>query len=294
MVKVPRLGLQDIERLALIDRQIHAQIHRRDDVQHFFPAPIRSAAQASREEREARDVAAIRAATRAAVESESELQDRIEHFLALAETRRRRARQKRVKTIKAPARRIGSRTRERGGVARRGDPGRSDARQKDGMEVGVDEIEERERQSADLRDRTSTRKDTSSAGSTSSATTFSMHSAGYSKPCFTPNSTIRSEWNRIAALSCLRFAWIAGRHTRSRSGTRANAGTWNSEADNCTTSTHPRPYRKRLRVLRLLVQQPRKPLSELGDRLRAAERAGRRGAAKLLAITLSLSGHLQS
>lgn len=97
MVKVPRLGLQDIERLALIDRQIHAQIHRRDDVQHFFPAPIRSAAQASREEREARDVAAIRAATRAAtraaVESESELQDRIEHFLALAETRRRRARQ---------------------------------------------------------------------------------------------------------------------------------------------------------------------------------------------------------
>ena len=103
MVKVPRLGLQDIERLALIDRQIHAQIHRRDDVQHFFPAPIRSAAQASREEREARDVAAIRAA----IDSESELQDRVEHFLALAEARRRGARQQRVKTIKAPARRIG-------------------------------------------------------------------------------------------------------------------------------------------------------------------------------------------
>ena len=93
------------------------------------------------------------------------------------------------------------------------------------MEVDVDEIEERERQAADLRDRTEARNGTSSAGSTSSATTFSMHSAGYSKPCFTPNSTIRSEWNRIAALPCLRFAWIAGRHTRSRSGTRANAGT---------------------------------------------------------------------
>lgn len=91
MVKVPRLGLQDIERLALIDRQIHAQIHRRDNVQHFFPAPIRSAAQASREEREARDVAAIRPAIRPAVESESELQDRVEHFLALAEARRRGA-----------------------------------------------------------------------------------------------------------------------------------------------------------------------------------------------------------
>ena len=159
------------------------------------------------------------------------------------------------------------------------------------MEVSVDEIEERERQSADLRDRTETGKGTSSAGSTSSATTFSMHSAGYSKPCFTPNSTLRSEWNRIAALPCPRFAWIAGRHTRSRSGTRAIAGTWNSEADNCTTSTHPMRYRKRLRVLRLLVQQPRKPLSELSDRLRAAERAGRRGTAKLLAIRLPLDTH---
>ena len=91
--------MQDIERLALVDRQVHAQIHRRDDVQHFFPAPIRSAAQTSREERQARNAAA----TRAAAKSESELQDGVEDFLALAETRSRRAREERVESIKAPS-----------------------------------------------------------------------------------------------------------------------------------------------------------------------------------------------
>ena len=94
--------MQDIVSLALVDRQVHAQIHRRDDVQHFLPAAVGAAAEAPREEREARNAGAVRA-VRSAVQSEDELQNCVQHRFALAQTRGRRAREQRVEAVEAPA-----------------------------------------------------------------------------------------------------------------------------------------------------------------------------------------------